>query len=188
MNFCKNCNNLSPDKYCQICGNSQVEEVAPDDFCFLTDCDNFWGDTLKETLTLNEIEFVAIPFGDGTRSKFALKLDRYKFFIAFKHYQKALDILNLFSKENTSEILKTQLIENFDKWHIKSKSTDKKLKKELNSTDENVFENLKILVQNATKFEDKGELLSFGANVHGIMVKTEKLTLWFSSNDYEILI
>ena len=189
MKYCEKCNSLSNLDYCPVCGNKKVREADSDDFCFLTECEQMRGEMLKDALQEEGINCVLMPWGNGVRSKLGLCLERYKVYVPFKYYESSVELLNCFSNGPTTEELKAQILDNIDKWHIDRPRTVKKIRKKLNISEEaDIFECIKAGVEKSQCIEDKGVLGSFPPSEHGLAVKIDGVTLWFSSESYKICI
>lgn len=189
MKFCDKCNSLSNLEYCTVCGNKKIREVHYDDFCFLTECEQMHGEMLKDALQEEGINCALMPWGNGVRTQLGLRLDRYKVYVPYQYYESSVELLNSISNSPTTEELKEQILDNIDKWHIVSPRTIKKIRKKLNiSEDADIFECIKEGVKKSQCIEDKGILFSFPPSEHGLAVKIDNVTLWFSSESYEICI
>ncbi len=188
MQYCEKCHSLSEDNVCTACKNKDLREATPDDYCFLVECAELFGDMFIEALKDEDIACVARPVGDGARSYFALSLGGYKLYVPYKHYEKAQEILSLLTEEPSSDELKQKLLQNVDKWHMTDKSTIKKIQKQY-KLDKNadIIGFVKDLVEKAESVEDRGYGTFFAAQ-HTLIVKTEGFSLAFASEDYEIVI
>ena len=96
MYFCENCNKVSDYDFCRDCGKGDLREVKDDDFCFLTECANSFGEMMKSLFEQKGIPCVLLPYGSGTRTGLGLKLENYRVFVPFSYLKKAKDILELF--------------------------------------------------------------------------------------------
>ena len=105
MKYCEKCNSIVTLEYCPACGNKKIREVASDDFCFLVECGQMYGDMLNYALQEEEIQCALIPCGNGVRSKFVLKLDKYKVYVPYKHYERATEIFNTLFNESESDTI-----------------------------------------------------------------------------------
>ena len=189
MNYCEKCKSLSDGETCSVCGNKKLREAAPDDFCVLTECDQTYGEMIKDAVQGAGIPCVLMPFGNGVRSMFGLRLEKYQVLVPYDRYESAVELLNDFVNDPVTNELKERLLANFDKWHIGSARTAKKLRKKLALGEEaDLLACLKEGVENAAYIEDKGPMYSLGANAHGLSVKMGEATVWFSSESYEIFI
>ena len=189
MKYCEKCNSLSDLEYCTACGNKKIRDVTSDDFCILTECEEMQGEMLREALQEKGIKCALIPFGNGVRSRFALSLGKYKVYVPYMYYESSVELLNSFFSEPTTDALKGQLLANIDKWHIVSARTEKKIRKKLKLTDEaDIFKYIKDGVEKSQHIEDKGTMYFFKPCAHGLAVKIQEVTLWFSDVSFEILI
>ena len=190
MNYCEKCKSLTEEEYCSACGNKKIREVNSDDFCVLTECEQMYGEMLRDALQDEEIDCVLMPCGNGVRSQFGLPLGKYKVYVPYKHYESSLEILNSFFNAPTTDDLKELLLANIDKWHLVSARTEKKIRKKLKlSEDVDIIECIKDKVKESQCIEDRG-IISFTNTFssHGFAVETDKVTLWFSEETFEILI
>ena len=188
MKYCEKCKSLSEAETCSVCGNKKLREVAPDDFCVLTECEQTYGEMIKDALQGGGITCVLMPYGNGVRSLFGLRLENYQVLVPYEQYESAEELLNTFVGDPVTSELKEQLLTNFDRWHIADR-TAKKIRKKLQlSGDADLLACIQEGVENATRIEDKGIMYSFGTGAHGIAVQTSRGTLWFSSESYEIFI
>ena len=189
MNYCEKCNSLSNFEYCSVCGNKKVREANSDDFCFLTECEQMYGEMLKDILQEEGISCALMPWGNGVRTQLGLRLDRYKVYVPYRDYERSVELLRSFSNGPSTEDLKEQILDNIDKWHIVKPRTAKKICKKLNiNEDADIFIYIKECVEKSQCIEDKGMLSSFPRSEHGLAVKIDDVTLWFSSESYEICI
>lgn len=190
MNYCEKCKLLTEKECCHICRNKSIREVDSDDFCLLTEREQMYGEMLRDALQGEEIDCVLIPCGNGVRSQFGLSLGRYRIYVPYKSYESSLEILKSLFNTPTSDDLKELLLANIDKWHIVNGRTEKKIRKKLKlSDDADIMECIKDRVEKSPHIEDRGEITfieTFGS--HGLAVKIDKVTLWFSDASFEILI
>ena len=96
MYFCENCNKVSEYDFCRDCGRGDLREVKDHDFCFLTECKNSFGEMMKNLLDQEDIPCVLLPYGSGAHRAFGMKLENYRIFVPFSHFDKAKNILDLF--------------------------------------------------------------------------------------------
>lgn len=156
MKYCEKCNSLSDFEYCSVCGNKNIREVASEDYCFLTKCEQLFGDILNDALQQEGVICALVPCGDGVRSQFALLLDKYKIYVPFQYYKKSVEVLNFLSYSPTTDELKEDLLANIDKWHIDSSFTVRKIPKKLKlSKDDDVFKCIKVAVEKSQCIEIK---------------------------------
>ena len=188
MKYCENCKNICDVEQCSFCGNEQMRDVKRDDFCFLLECGETFGEMLRSALTDKNIECVLIPFGNGARSALGLNLGNYRVYVPYQHYERSQEILDTLSCDPAPE-LKQSLLENLEAWHVKSKRTIKKLRKKLGiAENDDVFGYIRDAVTNATKVSDAGLISSCLYGGHYIKVQIGNNTIWFNSVTYELYI
>ena len=188
MNYCEKCKSLTEAESCTVCGNKKLREAKPDDFCALTECAQTYGEMVKDALQSGGVTCVLMPYGNGVRSAFGLRLESYQVLMPFDQYEDAEELLNDFVNDPVTSELKEQLLAHFDEWYIAAR-TAKKLRKKLKiGEDVDLLACIKEGVESAVRIEDKGIMYSFGSGAHGIAVQTNGGTLWFSAQTYEIFI
>lgn len=186
MKYCEKCNSIVTLDYCPTCGNKKIREISPDDFCFLVECGQVYGDILKDTFLEEGIECALIPWGDGVRSKFAMKLENYKVYVPFKYYDRARAILDENSDVVTTNI-KELLLTNRDKWHVADERTEKNIRKRLKIADGvDIFEFIREGVEQSQDVKNRGVMYSFTSGANWLTVKIGSVTLWFSDDSFEI--
>ena len=189
MKYCENCNSIVTSERCPACGNKKIREITADDFCFLVECAQMLGDMLNDALLEDGIKCALIPCGNGIRSKFGLKLDKYKVYVPYAHYEKATEILNALCNESTSDNVKKLLLANKNKWHISNAHTEKSIRQRLKIPDDSdLLEYIKDGVEKAQEVKDRGFIYSFNPPANGLTVKIGNVTLWFSDESFEIKI
>jgi len=189
MNFCENCNILLDSDYCYLCDNKKLRQVKDDDFCFLTECEYTFGNVFNEDLQKEGIESAFIPYGDGVRTVFGLKLDKFRVYVKYKDYDRALELYKFFSNYKDTGELKDLLLTNFDKWKVVDDYTEKKIRKKLKiSKTEDINDFIKVCVLNSDLIEDKGYITINEKAQRAYYVKTGEIYIWFSAEDYKCLI
>lgn len=185
MYYCEKCHSLSEIENCFYCSNTKLRSVRADDFCFLIECEELFGKMLEESLQTQGIRCASVPVGNGVRSQLGLSLGGYKMYVPYQSYPKACDMLALFSNEGASmDRLKETILQNMDKWTFENRSTEKKIRKKYKlGKEDDVMKFVKEKVEHAQSIEDVG-LMSYGE--HGLLVKSENVTLWFSDESYKI--
>ena len=188
MKYCEKCNTIVTLTCCPACGNKKIREVTSDDFCFLVECSQMYGEILKDALQEENIKCALLPWGNGVRSKLGLKLENYKIYVPYEHYERAREIL-AFYNESESDDIKELLLANKDKWNIANTHAEKKIRKRL-KIDENIdiFEYIREGVENSQDVKDRGLMYSFVPPAHGLTVKIGDVTLWFSAETFEIIL
>ena len=186
MKYCEKCNCIVTAEYCPTCGNKKIRDVNSDDFCFLAECGQMQGEMLEDALQEEEIKCALIPWGNGVRSKFGLRLEKYKVYVPYEHYERAREILNAFYSETASDNVKELLLANKDKWNM-SEHTEKVIRHRLKIDDDvDIFEYIKDGVEKSQDVKDRGFIYSFVPPAHGLTVKIGDVTLWFSDESFEI--
>ena len=187
MKYCEKCNSIVSLEYCPMCGNKKIRDVISDDFCFLVECAQMHGEMLNDALQAEEIQCVLIPCGNGVRSKFGLKLEKYKAYVPYKHYERAREIFNDLFIESESDNIKELLLANKDKWNIASEHAEKNIRQRLKiDNDVNIFEFIRAGVENSQDLKYKGVMYSFASGENWLTVKIGDVILWFSDESFEI--
>ena len=188
MKYCEKCNIIVTLNYCPACGNKKIREITSGDFCFLVECGQMHGEMLKDALQEEKIKCVLLPWGDGVRSKLGLKLENYKVYVPYEHYERAREIL-AFYNEAESDDTKELLLANKNKWHIANERTEKKIRKRLKIDGAvDIFEYIMEGVEQSQDVKDRGFMSSFVPPAHGLTVKINNVTLWFSAETFEIIL
>lgn len=187
MYYCDKCHLVSETESCDCCSNTKLRDVREDDCCFLIECEEVFGKMFGEILQNEAIDCVMEPVGNGVRSNFGLSLGKYKIFVPNRFYLRAQELLEYFRDHASSnDRLKNDLLDNIQKWSFEKRSTEKKIRKKYKIDKElDVMDFVKNVVENACLIEDVG-LMSYGE--HGLLVKCDGVTLWFSSESYKISI
>ena len=188
MKYCEKCNAIVALEYCPACGNKKIREVAADDFCFLAECVQMHGEMLNDALQEEGIKCALIPCGNGVRSKFGLKLDKYKVYVPYAHYDRAREILNTFCYQSESDRVKELLLANYDKWNMAG-YTEKNIRQRLKiANDVDILEYIRASVEKSQDAKDRGFMNSFVPPANGLTVKIGDVTLWFSDESFEIIL
>ncbi len=186
MFYCEKCHLLSDDGVCGECGKKGLGVVKDEDFCFLTQCNDFFGEMFIDALKEKGINCVALPYGDGVRTQLGLSLGEYRIFVPYKYLDESKELLEFYSEEPTTDDYRKMILENIDKWNFESRSMEKKIRKKLKvEEDEDIIELVKEKVELAESIDDMG-LMNY--EEHGLRVKGEGYTLWFSAESYKISI
>ena len=184
--YCEKCRILSDDTHCYRCGGTNLKKVNKDDFFLLTKVEESFGKMIIESLKNIGVDGVVLPVGNGVRSLFALKLGYYEIYVRYKDYNKASEIVDFFTENYSTESLREKLLKNIDKWHFNSEKVEKKIRKKLKlSHDVDLIQIVKEKVEMAHTISDVGLLTS---SEHGIVVKTDKIILWFYVESFDIII
>ncbi len=93
MNFCEGCNIACDDERCPKCGSKKLRPVNDDDFCLIAQVDRPFGDSLKEYLEEENMEYALMPYGRGVRARFALPLESYLVYVRYKNSDHVRQIL-----------------------------------------------------------------------------------------------
>lgn len=95
--YCPNCNILTDQFKCPVCGSQHTRAPMPDDYCLLSEKQTVWADSFSEILTQNGIPFVTKNLlGTGLAAKMGPALERVRFYVPFSHYQNARELENAF--------------------------------------------------------------------------------------------
>lgn len=187
MKYCERCNSIVTLEYCPTCGNKKIRDVASYDCCFLVECSQMYGEMLNDALQEEKIQCVLIPCGNGVRSKFGLKLEKYKAYVPYKHYERAIEIFNTLFIESESDNIKELLLANRNRWNIASEYEEKNIRQRLKiDNDVNIFEFIRAGVENSKDVKNKGVMYSFGSGANWLTVKIGDVILWFSDESFEI--
>ena len=145
------------------------------------------GDMLSDVLQEEGIKCALIPWGNGVRSKFGLRLEKYKVYVPYEHHDRAVEILNSVFNETASENVKALLLANKDKWYIASEHTEKIIRQKLKIADGvDTLEYVKDGVEKSHDVQDRGFIYSFSAC--GFTAKIGDVTLWFVDESFEIIL
>jgi len=100
--FCPNCNVLTTDTHCPLCGSRNMRMPEPGDFCFLTEQERIWADMLSDVLSQNGISFVTRNvLGAGITAKIGPMMERIRFYAAYADFDSAADLTDqLFPSKN----------------------------------------------------------------------------------------
>ena len=187
MKYCEKCNAIVTLEYCPACGNKKIREVTADDFCFLVECGQMYGDMLKDALQEEEIQCALIPCGKGVRSRFGLSLENYKVYVPYMHYERARELYNTLYHESESDNIKDLLLSNKDKWYIASEQTERYIRQRLKIDDDvDIFEYIREGVEKSQDVKNRGFMHSFILGANALTVKIGEVTLWFSDETFEI--
>ena len=188
MKYCEECKTLVNGEACPECGSENLRDPNDEDFCFLVECRQSFGDILNEALKDEGIECALVPWGDGVRTALGMELENYRVYVPFKDVENAVEILKEFIGEPAVEKLRKKLLDNIDEWHMKE-SFAKKIRKKLKlGKDDDIFDAIEEGVKNSDTIQDRGLMGTFETAAHGIMVKIDGVVLWFSDETFEIQI
>lgn len=91
--YCPNCNVLTNDSRCTVCGSKSVREPRADDYCFLTEKELIWAGALEDILNQNDIPYVTKNvLGAGLAAKMGPALERTRFYVPYAHFQTAQEL------------------------------------------------------------------------------------------------
>ncbi|MBR2449108.1 MAG: hypothetical protein IKB30_03195 [Clostridia bacterium] len=184
MFYCEKCHSLSQNQECGCCGFNQLREVKDDDFCYLTTTNEDFGKMFVEYLSNEGINCVSVPYGDGVRSQMALSLGKYKLYVPYKFYNNACEILEFFNENYSTNKVKEKILENQHKWNIENPKIEKKMRKKFKlNQDDNLLNFVKEKVEQADSVTDVGLMVD---GEHGLLVKSGKIVIWFSSETFKI--
>jgi len=95
--YCPNCNILTGQSQCPVCGSKNVREPLPDDYCLFGEKDPVWTEAFSEILTQHNISFVTKNLlGAGLAAKMGPALERVRFYVPYSQYQTAKQLENAF--------------------------------------------------------------------------------------------
>lgn len=188
MKYCEECKLLVVEESCPECGSEHLREPNDEDFCFLVECRQEFGDILKNALADEGVESVLVPWGNGVRTALGMELENFRVYVPFKNVEVAVEILKEFIGEPPMEKLRKKLLENADEWHMKE-SAAKKIRKKLKlGKDDDIFAAIEEGIKNSDSIQDRGLMGTFYPPAHGIMVRIDDVVLWFSDETFEIQI
>ncbi|MBO5328568.1 MAG: hypothetical protein J6B04_05280 [Clostridia bacterium] len=186
MFYCDKCKTLCEDNICNNCGAS-LRVADKGDFCFFTECDNYFGEILKDAFDKNKIPSSFLPYGSGVSTNFACKLENYRVYVPYEFYNAAVDVYNFFYDDLTEEY-KNKLLKNIGEWYLKSERFEKKIKKTLKLLEnKNLAEFLKKEIKNAESISDQGAIGGCKSGGHYLYVRANNCTIMFNSATYEVL-
>lgn len=184
MLYCEKCHTLSKEIICSKCGNNELREPNAEDFCFLVCVNDYLGKMFIQSCKNEGIELTYKPVGNGVRSYWALSLGNYELYVQYAHYNKAISIYDFFTQNYSTNKLQEKILNNIDLWHFDNLKVEKKIRKKLKiAQDVNLIQVIKETVEKAQSINDAGLMLN---NEHGLVVKNDKITLWFSSESFKI--
>ena len=184
MYYCEKCHYIFDVAECNNCGCNQLREACDEDFCYLTTVEERFGEMLIGCFQNENINCVAVPVGDGVRSNFGLSLGNFRLYVPYKNLNEASEIIEFFNSNNSMNILRENILNNIDKWHFESNKIEAKIRKKLMIAKEaDLIECIKKKVEQAQSIDDVGLM---NDNEHGLVVKSEGVILWFSSDSFKI--
>ena len=187
MNFCENCNVVTQDKYCPLCGGKKLRPVKSDDFCLITEAATSYSQTLMAAFDEEEIPYSALPYGSGVEAQFGIPLKNYRLFVPYSHYEEAIRIVRDIVNAET-EKLRKNLIDGIGGLNISPKLEKKLMKKLRLYADADFFEYCVNIVETAKTIEEVlpsgGRLPSGG---HYIFCYADLATLTIDSATFEVL-
>ena len=108
MYFCENCNQLTEQTVCPKCGQA-TRKPQEGDMCFVTELDGINVDMYVDALSNNDIEFVHVPMFAGVN--WYNKPSSYKFYVHYRNYDKAVEILETLFCDTDEELDDADLID-----------------------------------------------------------------------------
>ena len=189
MNYCKKCYHISEGDVCTECGSVSLREVASDDICFFTICEEQTGAMLRDALEADGIKVVLVPFGSGVRTAFGMSLGSFEVYVPYQHLAAAQNFMDTATGEALSG-LRQVLLDNRDKWHIASKKTPKRFYKKFGLEEgADILKFAEDAVNHATSVKDDGFSSTCGASAGNyISVTFDGKVFWFNSLTYELFI
>lgn len=100
MYYCDSCRLVFEESVCQNCGR-RLRCPAENDPCFLIEKQEIYAGILREYLENHHIPYYdEAAMGVGLSMKVGPMLERYRFYVPYAHYEKALKCVEtLFSQE-----------------------------------------------------------------------------------------
>ena len=189
MNYCEKCYHVSEGDVCAECGNPEVRETTADDMCFLTICEERIGEMLRDALEQDGIKVALVPFGSGVRTAFGMTLGSFEVYVPYGYREAAQNFLDTAIYDPTEE-LRSNLIDNRDKWHTVSKKVPKRLCKKFKlEKDADILSFAEDAVNRATSIKDDGFSSTCGSSSGNyISVTFDGKVFWFNSLTYEIFV
>ena len=106
MLYCENCRIVFGEGVCcPVCGNEDVREPLPEDFCFLIETEAVFADMLKTVLDDNNIpSFSPSTIGAALRVRGGAMFDRVRFYVRYDDLEAAKEIAaSMFGAEGPSD-------------------------------------------------------------------------------------
>ncbi len=104
--YCQRCKAaFDGNEKCPVCGSGKIRPALPEDLCFLTEADPFFGGMLKDILGQNGIPALgSSTIGAGMAMRAGAMFERIKYFVRYEHLEKAKGIAEeLFHSSTVTE-------------------------------------------------------------------------------------
>ncbi len=88
--YCKYCMHPSEESVCPVCGSEGLEEILPEDPCFLMEQQSIWAGVLEDVLRQKRIPHMKQPArGAGMTAKLGSFQEMYRFFVPYEYLSAA---------------------------------------------------------------------------------------------------
>ena len=181
MNFCENCNFVSENEYCPVCGSKKLRKVKDDDFCFLADSKMSPCETRIGIFDEKKIPYSQVPYGMGSR--WAMPLLQYRLYVPYHSLEWAKGVIHEIENAETERLRKI-LLENQNKFNIAPKKEKKIVKKLKLSLEQDFCSYCVNIVTSAKKIVSESMT---GGGGYYIYCYTENEVITFNSQTFEIL-
>lgn len=93
MYYCSECQRLSDEKQCRVCGKKNLHDVQEEDFCLLTEQEEMWAKMFLEVLKDQKIPSTHFPvYGSGFTMRTGT-VERYKIYVPYGRLEEASRLL-----------------------------------------------------------------------------------------------
>lgn len=105
--YCKRCMIPCEESVCPLCGEDRLEEILPEDTCFVTEQQMLWAGVLEDVLKQKRVPHMKKPvYGAGLCKSIGSYVERYRFYVPYEYLSTARDVAEeLFSGMETEEEL-----------------------------------------------------------------------------------
>lgn len=102
--YCPNCYVLLDSNHCPYCGTKKTREPYEDDYCYLTEKESVWSDTLADIFESNGIPYYRKNvLGAGLTSRLGIGFERTRFYVPYAQYADARALEQEFFSEEPVE-------------------------------------------------------------------------------------
>lgn len=99
MYFCPNCNVLTEQTRCRVCGSREVRLPGQEDYCYLTEKQTIWAAALEDLLADHGILCITKnTLGAGLAAKIGPAMERVRFYVPYARYEEAKELEQEFFK------------------------------------------------------------------------------------------
>lgn len=103
MYYCPNCNVLTEEKRCRVCGSREVRLPAQEDYCYLTEKEMIWAAALQDLLADQQIPFITKnTLGAGLAAKIGPAMERVQFYVPYVHHEEAKKLEQEFFRDSAT--------------------------------------------------------------------------------------